>query len=254
MLHCGAFEATREDVIAVPVPPATRTYETLPHAGLLKRLEGRFADQGFEITRERYGLTAEGDRLFGVYDLIHPGGGCIEPDYTLCAGFRNSYDKSMKAGVALGASVFVCDNLALTGEFVIDRKHTPGINHEFDDMIAGVVARFAGDAETIHEDIRGLKRFQLRPDGDAETERTFLRRVMGETVLRGAYPANKLAKVLKEYERPTHKEFRGRNAWSLLNAFTQISKARNEQAQFGESLRMTSMLKMMIGESAPSAN
>ena len=45
-------------------------------------------------------------------------------DYAYVLGLRNSHDKRFPAGLAVGASVFVCDNLSFSGEIKIGRKHT----------------------------------------------------------------------------------------------------------------------------------
>ena len=39
-------------------------------------------------------------------------------------GVRNSHDKSFPAGLVIGASIFVCDNLSFSGEVKLARKHT----------------------------------------------------------------------------------------------------------------------------------
>ena len=49
---------------------------------------------------------------------------------SLAMGFRNSIDKSMPLGICAGVTVFVCDNLALSGDFIKFRKHTSGLTDE----------------------------------------------------------------------------------------------------------------------------
>jgi len=45
-------------------------------------------------------------------------------DFALVVGLRNSHDKSFPAGLVIGASVLVCDNLSFSGEVRLARKHT----------------------------------------------------------------------------------------------------------------------------------
>jgi predicted SpoU family rRNA methylase len=65
----------------------------------------------------------------------------VEEDMGLSIGIRNSYDKSMSIGVALGARVFVCDNLAISGEIRIVRKHTAGVWKAIEDMAISTLYR-----------------------------------------------------------------------------------------------------------------
>jgi len=45
-------------------------------------------------------------------------------------GIRNSTDKSMPVGIAGGTKVFICDNMALSGDMVMIRRHTSGLTVE----------------------------------------------------------------------------------------------------------------------------
>ncbi len=74
---------------------------------------------GHEIIREDYGVTPDGARFFGVLSLKSEYG-----DYSDTVGLRNSHDKRFPIGISFGSRVFVCDNLAFSGDRVIRRKHT----------------------------------------------------------------------------------------------------------------------------------
>ena len=45
-------------------------------------------------------------------------------EYGAAVGFRHATDKSMAIQIAVGARVFVCDNMAFGGELIAVRKHT----------------------------------------------------------------------------------------------------------------------------------
>ena len=51
-----------------------------------------------------------------------------------------------------------------------------------------------------------------------------------------AFPASKLPRVIHEWDFPSHEEFEDRNAWSLLNAFTEVNKGRGASAQMDTGL------------------
>ncbi len=54
-------------------------------------------------------------KMFGVLDLETQMEGC-----RFSIGIRNSHDKSIRLGLTAGLRVFVCSNMAFSGEF------TPG--------------------------------------------------------------------------------------------------------------------------------
>jgi hypothetical protein len=54
-------------------------------------------------------------KMFGVLDLETEMHGC-----RFAIGLRNSHDKSMRLGLTVGYRVFVCSNMAFSGDF------TPG--------------------------------------------------------------------------------------------------------------------------------
>jgi hypothetical protein len=123
MLHAGGRKATRDEVLAIEAPPPTASWFPVSHGTVLSKIEELLDTAGYEITREQLGLSHRGNRVFGVLDLESR----ISDGVSLALGFRNSIDKSFPYGLAGGTRTFVCDNLALTGdwdELTISRKHT----------------------------------------------------------------------------------------------------------------------------------
>ncbi|MBT6052993.1 MAG: hypothetical protein HOG49_39840, partial [Candidatus Scalindua sp.] len=113
LLHKGGEYCTLNDLRDVPLPPETRTYRPVSHYDLAKNLAEVSGGllRGFEMQGAQYGMVRDGAQMFGVHTYKNG----ISGSMGLSVGFRNSYDKSMSVGIAIGASVFVCDNLALTG-------------------------------------------------------------------------------------------------------------------------------------------
>ena len=121
ILHKGAKACTRDDLDLIPMPEKTATYQPVSHYQLANRLLTISQDimSGFTLSGEKYGIARDGNQLFAVLQFRN-----THEDIGLALGFRNSYDKSMSVGFACGASVFCCDNMALTGDIVVMRKHT----------------------------------------------------------------------------------------------------------------------------------
>src|SRR5205807_1578946 len=73
------------------------------------------------IVSQAHALAREGQRYFGLLQIVN---GTFHDDYSLIMGIRNSHDKAFPAALCLGSGVFVCDNLAFSGEIKLARKHT----------------------------------------------------------------------------------------------------------------------------------
>ncbi len=74
----------------------------------------------YTLIGENCGLARNGQQLFAVLKFKKGVG-----DIALSLGFRNSYDKSMTVDLCCGASVFVCDNLALHGQIAVGVMQRP---------------------------------------------------------------------------------------------------------------------------------
>jgi Domain of unknown function (DUF932) len=166
---------------------------------------------GFRLEKEQYALGRNGSRMFGV--LVFKNG---HSDLGLSIGFRNSYDKSMAIGIAVGAHVFVCDNLAFTGDITVLRKHTPNVWQYLEDISISTLYRSRKNFEKIVEDAETLKGRSL---DDREAFR-----MLGLLFGRNVLTPRQLPAVKREWLNPAHGEFQARNMWSFYNACTETLK------------------------------
>jgi len=216
MLHCGGRLKSREEVFAVPVPPATRSYVPLPYESFLTRIEKQLAAEEITVQERQLALAKNGQRLFGLLGLRIPGR--LHPDYQCVLGLRNSYDKSMSTGVCVGASVFVCDNLSFNGEVTFARKHTANLLRDLSWLIAETVSqlpsRFAAQSTTFE----AYRRAEV---SDRQAHDLIIR-----LVDEGAINVGDIQPILQEWREPRHPEFAqaGKTAWRLFNAATEAVK------------------------------
>lgn len=142
----------------------------------------------------------------------------IDPDHIYpTIAFRNSYDRSMSVGMALGYSVFICDNLCLSGEINYSRKHT--IN-AFPDAVMTIWS--------LMETMRAQHEFDLRWKDHAKSvqiDEIDGYRLMGELVGRDVLSLqggdkSQFAAAIKQWRDPAHEIFADRNLWSFENALT----------------------------------
>ena len=149
ILHCGGVKVDREDLDMHGLPKAaTATHFPVLHGTVVKTLLQQLQYQDdMEIVREEYGLHKDGAQMFGLLTMLprvatrwqawNPANqetriarARDQKDYAICIGIRNSHDRSFPAAIALGSRVFVCDNLSLTGEIKIARRHTRFIHRD----------------------------------------------------------------------------------------------------------------------------
>lgn len=214
LMHCGGVEVGLEDLTAVPLPRATRTYAPVAHQDLAEGIQKVASDLLVEFSHDssRYGLARDGNQLFGVHTFKN-----ASTELGLSIAFRNSYDRSMAVGMAFGASVFICDNLALQGNIVVLRKHTSLIGEDLEELIVTNVYRSRMAFKQVVADANGMKEVTVNDDeAYATLGRLFGHRILKPRQLRVAYG---------QWHRPRHKEFQPRTLWSLYNAATEALKS-----------------------------
>jgi hypothetical protein len=118
--HCGARKVTRDQLMVIPVPEGTRTHQPLSHYEIVEVLEEALSFRYLKVVRDEYAVSSDGMKMFGVMDLNEEFSGC-----RFSIGLRNANDKSMRLALTAGYRVFVCDNMAFSGDFTpLLHKHT----------------------------------------------------------------------------------------------------------------------------------
>ena len=211
LLHVGASAVSREQLAAVATPQRTRTWVPLTHGKLLDCVQTQLGQAGLTVVTEAHGLTNDGNRYFGLLQVQNGHG---IPDFGLVVGLRNSHDRTLPAGIVVGAAVFVCDNLSFSGEVRLARKHTAHVERDLPNLIQRAVGQLGDLRRKQEERFDVYKRHEVT---DAAAHDLVVRAVDATVV-----PVTRVPDVLKEWREPRHPEFReGRTAWRLFNAFTE---------------------------------
>ena len=213
VLHCRSQLATRDEIerAAVHTPPATATWCPLPHHDFLNGVESSLQHSGLTIVSQAHGLSSDGNRYFGLLQVAN---GENAEDFPLVVGLRNSHDKRFPAGLVVGASIFVCDNLSFSGEVRLARKHTLHVRRDLPQLIDKAVGRL-GDLRRTQEQRFAAYKSHLLTDQEAHD---LVVRSLDARVI----PVTQVPQVLREWRRPRHPEFTERTAWSLFNGFTEV--------------------------------
>ena len=215
LIHKGGEYCSLDDLRDIPLPQETRTYKPVSHYDLAKNLAEVSSGllRGYQLEKAQYGLARDGNQMFGIHSYRNG----ISSSMGLSIGFRNSYDKSMSVGIAIGASVFVCDNLALTGEIAIMRKHTANVWNDLEELTITTIYRSQHNFSKIVEDAETMAERYLSNDNAF--------RLLGLLYGNDVISPRQIPVVKREWLNPSHDEFEDRNVWSFYNACTEALKS-----------------------------
>lgn len=227
--HCGARKIAREELRDIAVPEGTKTHQPLSHFEIVEVLEEALSFRHLQVVKDEYAVSADGMKMFGVMDL-----NCQFTEGRFSIGLRNSNDKSMRLALTAGYRVFVCDNMAFSGDFTpMSQKHTA--NLALRDSISIAVDRIHRNFETLEQQVHAMTKFGLS-DNDAKL---FIYRAFLDRALKGV-PRNLMYDVHDNYFNPDHEAFMPRNLWSLSNAFTTAFKNLTPMKQYEVTARLGS--------------
>jgi len=210
----GSKYVARGELDLIQMPEATDSYVPVSHYHLADKLLTISQDilRDYTLIGENYGIARQGNQLFAVLKFQNE-----KSEMGLSIAFRNSYDRSMAIGMSIGATVFICDNLSLSGDIVVMKKHTKNVWAELEETAIATIYKgqnnyrqITADAETM----RGL------PMDNADAFKT-----MGLLFGRNIVSPRQLTVLKDEWLKPSHEEFQPRNLWSFYNSATEALKS-----------------------------
>ena len=232
LLHCGGKHASLYELQQIQLPTETDTYKPVSHYELALNLADVASGllNGYTLSKSSFGLARGGNQMFGVHTFQNG-----SDSMGLSIGFRNSYDKSMSVGIAIGATVFVCDNLALTGDISLMRKHTTNVWDDLETMVVTTVYKSHHNFQHIAQDANLFKQKSIS-DNEAYQ---FLGLLYGH----GVISPRQIPIVKKEWLNSEYDEFSDRNAWSFYNACTEALKTCPPRTIMEKHIKLHQMVK-----------
>lgn len=223
LTQCGSKRCSIEQLLTVVVPEKTETYTPLNHYDFAVNVRTVASDllREFTFSKDSYALSSDGNKMFGVLTFRSKSESENEP-IRLSIGIRNSYDKSMSAGIAIGASVIVCDNLMFKGDVTILRKHTGDMHESLLDQLITAIYKSQHQFTQLSLDAAAMMNVNLDLHGCFK----YLGVLTGEGVL----SPTQSTKAFKELEKPTHPEFEKMTLWSAYNHATEALKSSPPQS------------------------
>jgi len=213
MIHRGGELVTKDQLDLISLPEPTESYVPVSHYALSDKVLTVSQDilRDYTLVGESYAVARQGNQLFALLKFKSD-----NEEMGLSVAFRNSYDKSMSVGLAIGASVFICDNLALHGDIAVLKKHTKGVWDALEDLAITSLYKAQKNFDQVVIDSGKMKGRAL---GDDEAFR-----LMGYLYGHNLVSPRQLTVLKEEWLKPTHPEFQDRNLWSFFNATTEALK------------------------------
>ena len=235
LMHRGGELVTRDRLDLIPMPEPTESYVPVSHYHLADKFLTISQDilRDYVLIGENYGIARQGNQLFAVLKFKSE-----KSDMGLSIAFRNSYDRSMAIGMAIGAMVFICDNLALSGEIVVMRKHTKNVWTELEETAIATIYKSQKNYEQIKADAEAFKALPM------ENMEAF--QLMGVLFGNNIISPRQMMVLKSEWLKPRYEEFRSRNLWSFYNAGTESLKSSPPSSIMEKHVRLhNSILKMI---------
>jgi hypothetical protein len=222
-------KVTRAELALIEMPEATNTFQPIPHVRLIESLEESLAFRHISIMREEYAVSPDGMKLFGLIELNAEFQGV-----RFAIGLRNANDKSMRLGMVAGYRVFVCDNMALGGDFKpLLAKHSK--HFDLVESVSLGVDRIQRGFQPLREKIDLMRTRELT----TEEARSIIYRAFMES----RFPVKLLKSVHREFfVTPSYDEFKPQTVWSLSNAFTTSFKELAPVRQYEMTARLGKFL------------
>jgi hypothetical protein len=209
LIHTNSDLVTLEQLRTFAAPAATGTWRPIAHADLIDAVEHALDRQQVVVKREQFAVQRHGARLFAVLDLADQ----YAPDFASAMGIRHANDRSMAVEIAVGVRVFVCDNLAFSGDLIaLKRKHTTGFDLAVE--INEALDRYHTQLFHLHTKIDHLKASSLT-DGEAKT-------MIVDAFRKEIVPVRCFKPICSTYFQPAEDmtDVLPRTRWGLHNAFT----------------------------------
>jgi len=219
------------------VPVATKSYQPLSNQELVKMINKVAKIYDMSLSNEQLGMDLKGMRFFGVYTV--EGFDFFDNRIKLMIGFCNSYNKSMSGRMCIGGEVLVCSNRAfyaytddITGvNGMAAHDHRKNIYENLSQRIKIAfdgIEQFRKNQESFYHSLSTIKLSQerashliIRAIKSGVLNKTKVVEVWDEWEWQEKGPQNED----EEQERVWHSDFKERTAFSLFNAFTEVSKS-----------------------------
>ncbi len=230
-LIASTAKLTRQQLAAVQTPLGTATHRPVPHAEVVEALIETLSFRHIGVVKDEFAISKDGMKMFGVLDLDTGMHGC-----RFSIGLRNAHDKSMRLAMTVGYRVFVCENMAFSGDFQpVLAKHSK--NFSLQNALSIGVDQMQRNFDGMRKQVDTWKDTQL---SDVSAKLVIYRAFIESDL---EVPKHLARPVHEHYFSPQYEEFQPRTLWSLSNAFTSVFKQLEPIPQFRATARLAGFLE-----------
>jgi hypothetical protein len=223
LAHCGTNKVDRQFLEGIEMPPATDTFQPIAHSVLVNAIEESLAFRHISILRSEFGVSPDGMKMFGLLEVNQ-----VYEGVNFAIGLRNANDKSMRLGMVAGYKVFVCDNMALSGDFnPLLAKHTKRL--DIVEAVATGIDRIQRGWQPLREAIDYKRATHIEHDA----AKVLIYNAFAYKFL----PMSLFRQVIGEFEATEESTL-----WSLENNFTEAFKILHPIAQFKAAAKLPAVL------------
>lgn len=211
------------ELLSAPVAARTNTYSPVSHSEIHNTITDLCSANGFEI--ESVDVRGKNPRsaivMYGLRDTEAQNLKGIEKELGIRIGFRNSYDRTMSFGFAIGSLVFICSNGMVSGEYTIRKQHRMS---DLNVYVKGLIRDYF---QTIRGEHQSNIRFAKQLDGISVTQKD-AQAIIGGMFIGNTMTNAQLRKMASEcYSGTNFRNFSDNDTisgWDLYNHGTEALK------------------------------
>jgi hypothetical protein len=202
---------TEKELRKIPLPTHSARYSVVPHGTIIDEIKSNFIENNFDITSESYKSTLNGEIALGKYEIDFG----YDKDLKLMFGWSNSYNRQKIFKCASGASVLICMNGMVSGDFNhYSKKHYGG--KALNDIITNI--KYQINHAKKHYDRLVLDKEMLK---DITLTKKDKASIVGDLYINEELiNISQTAIVNRELKNPTHYYHDPNSAWDLYNYVT----------------------------------
>lgn len=231
-------------LLSTPVPVKTNTYAPISHEEIHDCIMSEIQSNGFELKNINV-KSANGRNCIVMYSLLDCLASYQDPEIGIRVGFKNSYDRSMSFGFALGSEVFICGNGMVSGEYTIKKQHRmKDVNVFAKDLIC----QYFGQIRAEHEEnLHFAKELKSRDVTELDAQRIIGELFINNKIITQAQ-LRKMSNQMYDSEKfNTFGDCSTISAWDLYNHGTEALKSSANNNLFNRHIEYNEYFRRSFG-------
>lgn len=208
-------------LLATPKPLATNTYAPISHEEIHDTIMSEIKDNAFKL-KDISVKSKTGRNCIVMYSLIDEIASYQDPEIGIRVGFKNSYDKTMSFGFALGSEVFICGNGMVSGEYTIKKQHRM---RDVNIFAKELIHQYFGQVRAEHdENLIFAKELKQHEVTEADAQRIIGELFINNRIITQAQLRNMSSQMYNSDKFNSFKNVDMISAWDLYNHGTEALK------------------------------